>query len=100
GVVPKRADSFGNEAYSTKHMEFMSQNVPLVISRTAIDMYYFDESQVRFCESGNVQEFGDAMVEVLSDQQLRERLISNARDYVARNHWGNKKKEYTDLVDG
>ncbi len=23
GVVPKRADSFGNEAYSTKIMEFM-----------------------------------------------------------------------------
>jgi len=28
GVVPKRADSFGNEAYSTKIMEFMSLGVP------------------------------------------------------------------------
>jgi glycosyltransferase involved in cell wall biosynthesis len=31
GVVPKRADSFGNEAYSTKIMEFMSQGVPVVV---------------------------------------------------------------------
>jgi len=28
GIVPKRADSFGNEAYSTKIMEFMALGVP------------------------------------------------------------------------
>ena len=32
GIVPKRANSFGNEAYSTKIMEFMSQGVPVVVS--------------------------------------------------------------------
>ena len=34
GVVPKRADSFGNEAYSTKIMEFMAVGVPVVVSST------------------------------------------------------------------
>ena len=53
GVVPKRADSFGNEAYSTKIMEFMSLGVPMVVSETKIDRYYFDDSLVRFFESGN-----------------------------------------------
>lgn len=100
GVVPKRADSFGNEAYSTKIMEFMSQGVPVVISRTAVDSYYFNDDQVRFCESGNVQEFGQAIVEVLSDEELRARLIGQACDYVTRNHWGNRSEEYLDLVDG
>ena len=99
GVVPKRADSFGNEAYSTKIMEFMSQGVPVVISRTAIDSYYFDESQVRFCESENVDSFAAGMIEVLTDESLRQRLVRNAFAYVASNHWGRKKQEYLDLVD-
>lgn len=100
GVVPKRADSFGNEAYSTKIMEFMSQGVPVVVSRTAVDSYYFNENQVRFCESGSVQAFAEAMVEVLTDQDFRLRLVDHACEYVARNHWGSRRQDYLKLVDG
>ena len=99
GVVPKRADSFGNEAYSTKIMEFMSQGVPTVISRTAIDSYYFNEDQVRFCESGNAEAFAEGMIEVLTDANLRERLVRSAHEYVSRNNWGCMKHAYLDLVD-
>jgi hypothetical protein len=81
-------------------MEFMSQGVPAVISRTAIDSYYFDENEVRFCESENAVSFAAGMVEVLTDERLRERLIRNAFKYVAGNHWGSKKQEYLDLVEG
>jgi glycosyltransferase involved in cell wall biosynthesis len=99
GVVPKRADSFGNEAYSTKIMEFMSQRLPTVISRTAIDDFYFDDSQTRFCESGNVEEFAQAMIDTLTDETLRASLIENASAYVAKNNWGSKKHEYLSIVD-
>jgi glycosyltransferase involved in cell wall biosynthesis len=99
GVVPKRNDSFGNEAYSTKIMEFMSQGVPVAISRTAIDTFYFNDSEVRFCEPGNPESFAAGIIDVLTNESLRERLVRNSLDYVTRNHWGSRKQDYIDLVD-
>ena len=100
GVVPKRADSFGNEAYSTKIMEFMSQGVPVVASRTKIDLFYFNDNVVRFFSSGDDQAMAEAMLEVIQNSSLRERLITNGFDYVAKHSWDVKKKDYLDLVDG
>ena len=99
GVVPKRADSFGNEAYSTKVMEFMSVGVPVVVSNTKIDHYYFNDSVVRFFESGDVGSLAEAMSEVLRDRGLRERMVRNGLDYASRNGWESRKGDYLRLVD-
>ncbi len=100
GVVPKRADSFGNEAYSTKIMEFMSVGVAVVISNTKIDRYYFDESVVRFFESGNIDSLARNLIELLRNEPLRRRQIKNALAYAAANSWTSHKHEYLRLVDG
>jgi glycosyltransferase involved in cell wall biosynthesis/peptidoglycan/xylan/chitin deacetylase (PgdA/CDA1 family) len=99
GVVPKRADSFGNEAYSTKIMEFMSQGVPVVLSRTKIDNFYFDNSVVRFFTSGDVQALAEAMLEVIENKTVRETLIAGGYRYVGLHSWDQRKAEYLELVD-
>jgi glycosyltransferase involved in cell wall biosynthesis len=99
GVVPKRADSFGNEAYSTKIMEFMSQGVPVVVSRTKVDTFYFNEETVRFFASGDTRALATAILDVAKDEKLRSRLIAHGFEYAERNGWDGKKEEYFDLVD-
>jgi glycosyltransferase involved in cell wall biosynthesis len=99
GVVPKRADSFGNEAYSTKIMEFMSLGVPVVVSSTKIDRFYFNDSVVRFFESGNADALADALLEMLQNGGLRRRMIASALDYAAQNSWNVRKNDYLELVD-
>jgi glycosyltransferase involved in cell wall biosynthesis len=99
GVVPKRADSFGNEAYSTKIMEFMSLGVPMVVSSTKIDRYYFNDSIARFFESGNSDALAKAIVEVLQNDELRRRMIANALEYADHNCWQRRQGDYLELVD-
>lgn len=99
GVVPKRADSFGNEAYSTKIMEFMSQGVPVVVSRTKIDSYYFEEGIVHFFDSGDSDSMAAAILDVFQNRDLRQSLVFRGSQYVERHGWNQKKKSYIDLVD-
>jgi glycosyltransferase involved in cell wall biosynthesis len=99
GVVPKRADSFGNEAYSTKIMEFMSVGVPVVVSSTKVDRYYFDDSVVRFFEPGDPYSLAREIIELLRKPELRSEMTARAAEYAARNSWENRKTDYLNLVD-
>ena len=99
-VVPKRASSlFGNEAASTKIMEFMSIGVPLIVSRTQVDSFYHDESRVKFFESENVEELAQAIVLLEQNPAMREQLVSKALEYVATNNWELEKRQYLSLAD-
>jgi len=99
GIVAKRADSFGNEAYSTKIMEFMASGVPVIVSKTKIDSFYFNGSVVRFFEPGNENDLAAAMLDLARQPELCQKLVRSAAEYAARNHWHLKKREYLNLVD-
>jgi glycosyltransferase involved in cell wall biosynthesis len=99
GVVPKRKDSFGNEAFSTKIMEFMAMNVPVVASRTRIDEHYFSEDMVQFFDSGSVKDLADTIFDLMQNPDQRRDLCESSKAFIARNNWDVKKHEYLTLVD-
>jgi glycosyltransferase involved in cell wall biosynthesis len=99
GIVPKLAESFGNEAYSTKILELMSQGLPIVLSRTKIDDYYFDDRTVRFFESGDADGLAAAVVSLAKDSDARAKLVRNASAYLESHYWDSRQQEYLDLVD-
>lgn len=99
GVVPKRNDSFGGDAFSTKVLEFMALGVPVVVSETRIDRHYFDESLVRFFTPGDHQCLADKMVDAYRDRATNARLAERALDYARQNSWNEKQQDYLALVE-
>ncbi len=99
GVVPKRKDSFGNEAFSTKIMEFMAMNVPVIASRTRIDEYYFNENMVQFFESENAEDLATKILDLMQNPARRSALCGCSTQFIAHNNWDVKKHEYMELVD-
>lgn len=99
GVVPKRKDSFGDEAFSTKTLEFMSLGVPIIVADTKIDRYYFDDRIVTFFTAGNDEDLARCMVRLIRDPEARRTQAQNAMEFVVRNDWESKKEEYFQLVN-
>ena len=99
GIIPKRNDGFGGEAFSTKTLEFMSLGVPIIVSKTKVDEFYFNETIVKFFEPGNENDLADAMILLAKDKKLRDSLAENALRFVQENQWEVRKHIYLDLVD-
>lgn len=100
GIVPKRGEGFGGEAFSTKIFEFMALGVPIIASNTRIDRHYFNDSLLKFFQSGDEKSLADAMIAMIRDRKLRKELAANALVYIAHQSWDIKRKDYFNLVDG
>jgi glycosyltransferase involved in cell wall biosynthesis len=99
GVVPKRADGFGNEAFSTKILEFMACGVPVVISRTAVDSHYFDDRLVKFFAPHDERDLGSALLWAYMSAADRSARAKAGLEFAVRNSWQERVGDYRRLID-
>ncbi len=99
GIVPKRNDVFGNEAFSSKILEFMALGIPLLIADTKIDRFYFNDKLVTFFKSGDEVDLAEKIVFIYNNQALCDRLAKNALEYMKENNWDVKKNEYLSIIE-
>jgi glycosyltransferase involved in cell wall biosynthesis len=99
GIVPKRANSFGGQAFSTKILEFMAAGVPVIVSDTEIDKFYFNDNMVKFFTSEDENDLARCIMEINNDQELRKSLIEHGNDYIEQNNWKTKKEMYFKIIE-
>jgi glycosyltransferase involved in cell wall biosynthesis len=99
GIVPKRTDGFGNEAFSTKVLEFMAMGVPVVVSDSAVDRYYFNDQVVTFFKGNDEVHLAECVLEMIQDTAKRQAQVKRADDFVRAFDWDLRKSEYLRLVD-
>jgi glycosyltransferase involved in cell wall biosynthesis len=99
GVVPKRSDGFGNEAFSTKILEFMSLGTPVIVPDTMVDKYYFSDSVAYFFNANDEKSLAEAMLNLYRNKELRQKLADKAGEFVKKYTWDSNCHKYFDLVD-
>lgn len=99
GIVPKRSDSFGNEAFSTKVMEFMAMRLPVIVSDTKIDQFYFNDSLVMFFKAEDERDLAEKIITLYHNQNLRQQLIDNGLQFIKSNNWERKEKIYFRIIN-
>jgi glycosyltransferase involved in cell wall biosynthesis len=99
GIVPKRNNSFGDEAFSTKILEFMSLGVPVLVSSTRIDRFYFNDQVVQFFRAQDEDDLAEKLSCMLKNQSLRDTLSASALDMARNFSWELKKTKYLTVVD-
>lgn len=100
GIIPKRNDGFGDEAFSTKSLEFMMLAVPIIIADTTIDRFYFNTDVVTFFRSGDIADLARCMRRLMNSSILRREQAARALDFVKNYRWDSQKRDYLALVDG
>ena len=98
-IVPKRAVSFGNEAFSTKIPECLALGVPVIASETKVDRFYFSDSVVHFFRSEDPADLARSIVLLRENESLRKQLIQNGLRFAEQNSAQQRKSHYLDLVD-
>ena len=99
-IEPKRSTSeFGNEALSTKILEFMTLGVPVIASRTTIHGYYYDDSIIQYYDNDDADELAIQILRLKNDPALRRSIAARATRYAEENTWDARKGEYLRLVD-
>ncbi|MCX8022631.1 MAG: glycosyltransferase family 4 protein [Syntrophorhabdaceae bacterium] len=99
GIVPKRDDPFGGEAFSTKIFEFMATGIPVVVASTRIDLYYFNDRVVKFFKAGSAEDLAMKIVELIEHPEERETFAENGLAFVKGYAWDERKHDYLNLVD-
>jgi glycosyltransferase involved in cell wall biosynthesis len=77
----------------------MACRVPVVVARTQVDAYYFDDSLVRFFQPGNDEDLARAMVEMYRERAALATRIDRAYEFAVRNSWQQRVGDYRGLVE-
>jgi glycosyltransferase involved in cell wall biosynthesis len=99
GIVPKRNDSFGGDAFSTKILEFMALGVPVVVANTRVDKHYFNESLIRFFKPGDEKDLARVMFDAYIHREQNNILAYRALEFVSQHSWEKKRGDYLAIVE-
>jgi len=104
GISTHQAGVFGDLYFSNKLVEFLTQGLPVVTSRTRTVANYLPDDTVFFFAPGDPEECARQLVAIWEDPERVVRRLERARTVVQRLTWQTERRNliqlYTALLGG
>lgn len=99
GIDPKRDGILAGEGLSSKCMEYLSMNIPVIVSKTKAASTYYDNSMVMFFTPGDSNDLADKIITLYQNPDRRRSLVNNAKKFNQRHRWDNYLYCYEKLLN-
>jgi glycosyltransferase involved in cell wall biosynthesis len=100
GILALRKDVFLNLSFSNKLAEYIYFKIPVVTSDLDSTKYYFDESQILYYESGNVQDLSSKILFAYRNREKTTEMSEAARVKYEDIDWSVMEERYLKAIDG
>jgi glycosyltransferase involved in cell wall biosynthesis len=91
GISTHQGGTFGDLYFSTKIIEFMSQGLPVVSSRTRTIHEYIPEEAIFYFDPGNVEDLVRTLLHMRNNPARVLEKIRASQDVVSRYSWHHEK---------
>ena len=100
GIDPKRDGIYSGETLSVKAMEYLSMEIPLIISKTKISQLYFDNSMAMFFKPDNEHDLAERVIELFHSYPEKSRnMIQNSKRFIQKYNWQKYQNIYFNLLN-
>lgn len=100
GICPTTLNELTEHSLSTKLLEYVYMERPIIASRLTTYQKYFDESCLAYFTPGNEKECSEKILSLMSNEELRRTLAANAKARYKDLSWNNVKDRYYNILAG
>jgi glycosyltransferase involved in cell wall biosynthesis len=98
GICPTANNELTEYSLSTKLMEYIYMDKPIIASRLKTYMKYFDDSCIAYFTPGDEKECSEKILSLAHDRELRAHLARNAKIHYRDLSWNSIKDHYHGVV--
>lgn len=100
GISTHEAGVFGDLYFSTKIIEFMTQGLPVLSSRTYTIHEYVPEDAIFYFEPENIENLAEQMIYMYKNPDVVMKRIDNSKKILSKYNWQAEKARYQTFYKG
>lgn len=94
GITTHDSGVFGDLYFSTKIIEFMTQGLPVISSRTYTIEKYIPEDSIFYFEPGNAEDLAKQILLVCTDPAIVREKIGKSKELLSKYTWQNEQERF------